>query len=116
MVHVETGMAYALNKPVVLFVKEGTNVAPFLPNITQYIILNEQKNDLIDKYTLIYTLLNNAFNLIKNVRDKKATKGLTHVLIIGLAIWGAYKLAEMVFKALQRPAKRTPNKKVERRI
>jgi hypothetical protein len=91
-------------------------LAPFLPNITQYIILNGQKNDLIDKYTLIYTLLNNAFNLIKNVRDKKATKGLTHVLIIGLAIWGAYKLAEMVFKALQRPAKRTPNKKVERRI
>jgi hypothetical protein len=69
MVHVETGMAFAMEKPVVLFVKEGTNVGTFLPNITQYIILNGQENDLIDKYALIYSLLNNAYSLIKKKWD-----------------------------------------------
>lgn len=100
MVHVETGMAYALDKPVVLFVKEGTNVGTFLPNITQYIVLNGQKNDLIDKYALIYTLLSNAYNLIKRKWDKQANVGFGQFVIGGLAIWGAYKIAQAIFSSL----------------
>ncbi|MFN8335318.1 MAG: hypothetical protein U0U09_09325 [Cyclobacteriaceae bacterium] len=103
MVHVETGMAFALEKPVVLFVKEGTNVGTFLPNITQYIILNGEQNDLVDKYALIYTLLNNAYLLVKKMKEKRSNIGLKHLVIGGLAIWGAYKIAEAIFKAFIKP-------------
>ena len=111
MVHVETGMAYALDKPVVLFVKEGTNVGTFLPNITQYIILNGQKNDLIDKYALIYALLSNAYNLIKKKWDKQANVGFGQFLIGGLAIWGAYKIAQAIFSSLT-SNKKAPTKRI----
>lgn len=43
MVHVEAGMAYMAEKPVIAFVKEGTEVGGFLPNVTQFIILNGQQ-------------------------------------------------------------------------
>ena len=39
MIHVETGMALSAGKPVVAFVKKGTNVGCVIPNITQYVEL-----------------------------------------------------------------------------
>ena len=36
MIHIETGMAIAHGKPVVVFVKEGTDVGNALPNVTRY--------------------------------------------------------------------------------
>jgi hypothetical protein len=108
MVHVETGIAYALNKPVILFVKEGTNVGTFLPNITQYIVLNGQQNDLVDKYALIYSLLNNAYELIKKVKEKQETTGFGKLVVGGLAVWGAFKIAESVFSS--KPKRRSSSK------
>lgn len=103
MVHVETGMAFAMNKPVVVFVKEGTDVGTFLPNITQYVILNGHQNDLIDKYAKIYTLLNSAFQLIKQIRDKQASTGFGQLIVGALAVWGGIKIADEIFS--------TPKKK-----
>ena len=39
MLHVESGIAYAFNKPMWFFCSEGAVVGNFLPNITQYIVL-----------------------------------------------------------------------------
>lgn len=49
MVHVETGMAFMANKPVVVFVQEETNVGSFIPNIIQYITLNGDYDDFKNK-------------------------------------------------------------------
>ena len=73
MIHVETGMAIAYGKPVVAFVKEGTNVGNALANITQYIELTGTKEDYIEKKDLIYSLLNNAYKYSIEER-KKAQK------------------------------------------
>lgn len=109
MVHVETGIAFALNKPVILFVKEGTNVGTFLPNITQYVVLNGQHKDLVDKYALIYSLLSNAYILIKKIKEKQDSVGFGKLVMGGLAVWGAYKIAESIFS--DKPKKRRQTKK-----
>ncbi len=70
MIHVETGMAIAHGKPVVAFVKEGTNVGNALANITQYIELTGTKEDYIKKKDLIYSLLNNAYKYSIEERKK----------------------------------------------
>ena len=49
MVHVETGMAFMADKPVVVFVKDGTDVGSFIPNITQYVTLNGEYSDYLKK-------------------------------------------------------------------
>ena len=103
MVHVETGMAFAMNKPFVVFVKEGTDVGTFLPNITQYITLNGHQNDLVDKYAKIYSLLNNAYLMIKSIRDKQASSGFGQFVLGALAVWGGIKIAQELFSS--------PNKK-----
>ena len=58
MVHVETGMAFMAGKPVVVFAQEGTYIGGFLPNITEYIVINGEQKDLIKKWESINTLLN----------------------------------------------------------
>ena len=67
MIHVETGMSYAYDKPVVVFVEKGTNVGGAIPNITQYVELTGDEEDYNEKKDLIYSLLNNAY---KRFRDK----------------------------------------------
>lgn len=102
MVHVETGIAYALNKPVLLFVKEGTNVGNFLPNITQYIVLSGQLEDLTKKYDLIHSLLSNAFVLVKKVRDRQNSAWWWKVVVGVLAIVGALTLVKKAFMSKKR--------------
>jgi|GEM_PF-1795107 len=99
MVHVETGMAFAMNKPVVVFVKEGTNVGTFLPNITQYITLNGHQNDLVDKYAKIYSLLNSAYLMIKKIKDQQASSGFGQFVWGALAVWGGFKIAQELFSS-----------------
>lgn len=92
MVHVETGMAIALGKPVVVFVQEGTHVGNALPNITQYIVLNGQKEDFQIKKPQIRSLLSNAYQVVQNIKSDEALKALGTVLLGGLAFYGAIKL------------------------
>ncbi|MDQ6890739.1 MAG: hypothetical protein M3Z56_10740 [Bacteroidota bacterium] len=74
MVHVESGMAFAMKKPVIVFSKAGTNVGNFLPNITQYITLTGEQEDLDDKWHLINSLLANAYVFVQANKTKKSNK------------------------------------------
>lgn len=99
MVHVETGMAYMAGKPVVVFVQEGTHVGNFLPNITEYIVLNGQQTDLHKKWSLINSLLGNAYNIVEKIKDHEASKEFGNFLLGGLAVIGGIKIAGDIFSA-----------------
>ena len=108
MIHVETGIAYAHDKPVVAFVEKGTNVGSAIPNITQYVELTGAEEDYNEKKDLVYSLLNNAYKRFRDkyirrqnmsaaiARDKDnaemwATIG--KVAVLGLAIYAVIKFA-----------------------
>lgn len=111
MVHVETGMAYMAGKPVVVFVQEGTNVGKFLPSITQYIVLNGHQVDLQNKWGLINSLLNNAYNIVKKIKDNQSSKAFGNFVKTGLAIWGGLTLADKLFSSNEPTRKRTTTKR-----
>ena len=73
MIHVETGMALSAGKPVVAFVKKGTNVGCVIPNITQYVELTGEEEDYREKENIISSLLNNAYKQfrVKYLQNKK---------------------------------------------
>lgn len=96
MVHVETGMAIAHGKPVIVFVEEGTDVGNVLPNITQYIILNGH-NDYT-KAELIQSLLSSAYEFVRKIKEDKGIKVLGKIAVGGLAIYGGYKILQAIFK------------------
>lgn len=75
MIHVETGMALSTEKPIVVFVKEGTNVGSVIPNITQYVELTGEEEDYKEKENIISSLLNNAYKRfrVKYLQNKKET-------------------------------------------
>ena len=95
MVFVETGMAYANNKPVIVFVKEGTDTGRFIPGITQHIILKEDCSDYPEKKHLISSLINRVLQIIFPIK-KEVTTNLIEILfkllIGGLAIYGGYNI------------------------
>lgn len=96
MVHVETGIAYAFGKPVVLFVQEGTFVGNFLPNVTQYIVLNGMQYDLDNKWGLINSLLNNAHTFIEQIKAQRSRSELGNFFKHALAfVGGAFILDSM---------------------
>ena len=97
MIHIETGIAYANDKPVVVLVQEGTNVGTFIPNITQYITLNGKSDDFLVKRQLIFDLLNTAYLIAKGLKDKKNLKTAGKVVVVGLAFYGTYKLLQDIF-------------------
>lgn len=94
MVHVETGIAYAFNKPVVLFVQEGTYVGSFLPNVTQYIVLNGLQYDLDQKWPLINSLLQNSHQLALSQKQQKSRSQLGGILKGALAFIGGAALLD----------------------
>lgn len=69
MLHVEAGMAFMANKPLIVFVQEGTHVGNFLPNVTQYITLNGRPHDYNLKLPLISSLLNSAYSVVCHHRN-----------------------------------------------
>ncbi len=75
MIHVETGMAIANDKPIVAFVQKGTNVGNVIPNITQYVELTGTEEDFHKKENKIASLLNNAYKIFKDkyLKIKKET-------------------------------------------
>ena len=92
MLHVETGMAYMIEKPVVVFVQEGTNVGNFLPTITQYIILNGTQNNLNENWTLINSLIKHAYDIVEQKKSEKANQSFWKALTTGLAIVGGISI------------------------
>lgn len=60
MLQAEAAIAFAHNKPLVVFVKKGTDPGHFLPAITQYIVLEESRAIPPEKYRLISRLLYHA--------------------------------------------------------
>ena len=110
MVHVETGMAYMAGKPVVVFVQEGTNVGNFLPNITQYIVLNGHQIDLEIKWSLINSLLNNAYIAVKEIKENESSKALGNFVMKSLAVWGGVKLIDTLFTEEKSTQKRKRSK------
>lgn len=72
--HTETGMAIALEKPIIAFVQKGTDVGSVIPKITQYIELTGTEDDFKEKKNLISSLFDNAHKRIrKNSLPKKDT-------------------------------------------
>lgn len=71
MIHVETGMAYAHDKPVVVFVEKGTNVGSAIPNMTQYVELTGAEEDFKENESLITSLLNQAYRCYINKRNQR---------------------------------------------
>ena len=97
MIHVETGIAVAHDKPVVVFVQQGTDVGTCLPNITQYIELNGQKQNYLDNQKLISSLLTSAYSFVKQLKTNKNLKTAGNVVVGGLAIYGGVKLLQHLF-------------------
>lgn len=97
MIHVETGMAIAHGKPVVVFVQEGTNIGSALPNVTQYITLNGKEDDFISKKALISSLLNNAFQFVQEMNSNKSVQSFKKFAVGSMAAYGIYKLIGSIF-------------------
>jgi hypothetical protein len=98
MVHVEAGMAYMANKPVIVFVQEGVNIGSFIPNVTQYIVLNGEYEDFNKKKNQVYSLLNNAHKMITDIKNSKELKMIGRIALWGLALYGAYIIVRKLFK------------------
>jgi len=95
MIHVETGMAIASKKPVVVFVQEGTNVGNAIPSITQYITLSTDKEK---NKGMITSLLFNAKQLVKELDGKKSINLLGKATVVVFAIYGGYHLIRAIFR------------------
>lgn len=88
MVHSEIGMAEALNKPIVVFVKKGTNVGSLIKNITQYIYLDGTQINFDSQKNMIFDLLNKAYLKSQETKKKESFNSLKNLLIGGLAVYG----------------------------
>lgn len=106
MLHVELGMAHMADKPLVVFVKEGTEVGNFIPTVTQYITLNGKKTDLLEKWKLIGALLKSTYSKVSIKRQQEQNRVNWNAIKIGFAIVGAVNLVE-AFSEEEKPKRRT---------
>ena len=97
MIHVEAGIAFMSNKPVIVFVQEGTDVGGFIPNITQYIILNGSVNDFNNKQLLIKNLFTKAQQIVLEAKERAKSVATENLFIKGFAIFGGLVAAEKIF-------------------
>lgn len=98
MIHAESGISFALDKPVVVFVQEGTQIGNFLPNITQYITLNGYQEDLNKKWSLINSLLNNAYSVVLERRSKASDIAIRKSFTNLLAVVGTVSIINALFE------------------
>lgn len=98
MVHVEAGMAFMSGKPVVVFVKEGTDVGSFLPKVTQYITLDGTNKNVREQWTQIGGLLANAVERVKNFKEAEDQKSFWRMVRNGLAIVGGIKVLDYMIR------------------
>jgi hypothetical protein len=88
MIHAEVAMSFMANKPVVVIAQEGTDVGSFIPNITQFIILDGTIEDLKEKEMLLRILLNNACEMAKNAEELEVSAEFVDFIIKALAVIG----------------------------
>ena len=110
MLHVESGMAYMADKPLVVFVKEGTNVFNFIPTVTQYITLNGKQSDINEKWQLIGVLLNNSYITVRQLKEQADSKVFWNTITTGLAFFGGMKILESLSED-EKPKRRTVKRK-----
>ena len=96
--HAEAGIANGLNKPIVLFVQEGTNPGNFMPSITQYITLNGSIIDLNNKRRLIASLLKNVLKRVNKIKENETIRTLSKITICAFAVYGFYELIKNIKK------------------
>ncbi len=111
MLHVESGMAFMADKPLVVFVQEGTNVGNFIPTVTQYITLNGKQSDINEKWQLIGVLLNNTYVIVRQRKEQEANKSFWNAITNGLALWGGLKIIESLSDDEQLKRKTTRRKR-----
>lgn len=112
MLQVESAMAYMADKPLVVFVKEGTEVGHFIENVTQYITLNGKQTDLEEKWKLIGELLYNTYETVRIMSEQKDNKFFLNRIIHALALYGGFKFLKAISeeeKPKKRTLKRNPN-------
>lgn len=95
--HAEAGIAKGLNKPVIAFIQGDTNPGNFISQITQYIILDGTLEDYNKKKNLIYSLIDNTFKKVQELKGNKNLKTIGNIVIGGLAIYGTIKLLQKLF-------------------
>lgn len=104
LIHVEVGMAFSENKPVLAFVFNDTNIGSFLPMITQYIRINAGENKLsYEKQNLIKQLFTNAYQLIQKNWEKKNQTDLQNAGGFILKIIGGIAAFNLLFSDDEKP-------------
>lgn len=94
LIHVESGIAYAFNKPIVVFVEQGTNVGTFLPGVTQYIVLDGTQDNLRSQHGLITSLLNDALAKADQIKRNVYWKSLKDFSVKALAVYAGLKIID----------------------
>jgi hypothetical protein len=92
MLHTEVAMAVAMDRPVLAFVLEGTEVGNFLPQAVQYIVLKGDRSDFFAKWPLIKAYFANAAVMIEKRWSQESRAGLLKVAVGGLAAIGGAAL------------------------
>lgn len=92
MLHSEIAMAVAMDRPVLAFVLEGTDVGSFLPQAVQYITLKRDRSDLMIKWPLIRAYFGNGAAMIQKRWLQESRSGLFKFAVGGLAVLGGISL------------------------
>jgi len=107
MLHVESAMAFAQGKPVLVFVQPGTDVGPFLPLVTEYITVDERNRpDVEKKWPLIVNYFESARRIVEERRKNENTRQLVNLTVGGLAFFGAIAIIDYVLGEDQKPKRR----------
>lgn len=94
MLHSEIAMAVALERPVLAFVLEGTDVGSFLPQAVQYITLKSDRSDLMTKWPLMQAYFGNGAAMIEKRWLQENRTGLLKIALGGLAVFGGITLLD----------------------
>ncbi|WP_282127001.1 hypothetical protein [Marinifilum flexuosum] len=95
MLHVESGMAYYANKPTVVFAQENVNLGGFIPNITQYFIIDN--NFRVQAGRQLQPFFQDLKQKIANCVQNENFKVAKNVVVGGLAAYGAWQLIKNFF-------------------
>ena len=98
MIQVESAMAVAHGKPVLVFAQSGTDIGGFLPNVTQPIYLTGAQFDLHQNEKLIISLCGNTLQWLENRKQELNTQATSDFIVGGLAIFGSVKLIQLLFE------------------